>query len=344
MKPYLLTELPTNVYNAGFKAKDDIRNALGDTVIPLTIREYTGWRKLPALLQLLNRLNRIPRGGMLYIQCPAFSFFSRKLMPIVCRLLRRRELQVVLIIHDVNSLRRPDRASEMFASEMELYSLAQCLIVHNDRMKAALQESHGIPADKMVTLDIFDYLCEEPAPEAGAEEAFTRTVFVAGNLDPVKSAYIYRLGDLSDTLTINLYGGSFDRESAADTLHYQGSFPPDELPQHLKGNFGLIWDGETVESCTGQIGEYLRINNPHKTSLYLAAGFPVIIWSQAALAPFITENGLGLAVDSLAELPAVFDGLTTEEYARMRENVRRVGTGLRTGEQIRRAVQKAESR
>ena len=39
MKPYLLTELPTNIYNAGFKAKDDIRSTLGDTVIPLTIRE-----------------------------------------------------------------------------------------------------------------------------------------------------------------------------------------------------------------------------------------------------------------------------------------------------------------
>ena len=290
MKPYLLTELPTNIDNAGFKAKDDIRSTLGDTVIPLTIREYTGWRKLPALLRLLNRLNRIPRGGTLYIQCPVFSFFSRKFMPTVCRLLRRRQLQVVLILHDVNSLRYPEKAPLLRPSERQLYTLAKRIVVHNQKMKDVLQTSHGIPAEKMVTLDIFEYLCEEPTAEAGAETAFTRTVFVAGNLNPVKSGYLYKLGELADTVTVNLYGGGFAAEAAADTLHHQGSFPPDELPRHLKGNFGLIWDGEAVDSCTGQTGEYLRINNPHKTSLYLAAGFPVVIWKQAALAPFITET------------------------------------------------------
>ena len=56
------------------------------------------------------------------------------------------------------------------------------------------------------------------------------------------------------------------------------------------------------ETCKGSFGEYLRINNPHKTSLYLASGIPVIIWSKAALAEFIEKNKCGITVDSLYEI------------------------------------------
>ena len=188
----------------------------------------------------------------------------------------------------------------------------------------------------MTVLGIFDYLLDE-AP-AGADEAYTKTVLVAGNLDPQKSGYLYRLGELAQTVPVNLYGGNVAADQAADSLHYMGSFPPDELPARLRGNFGLVWDGDSADTCSGQTGEYLRINNPHKTSLYLAAGFPVIIWKQAALAPFITENGLGLAVDSLAELPSVLEGLSPADYTAIRQRVRDFGARLREGEYIRRAL------
>ena len=94
-----------------------------------------------------------------------------------------------------------------------------------------------------------------------------------------------------------------------------------------------------MTECTGQTGEYLRINNPHKTSLYLAAGFPVIIWKQAALAPFIVENGLGLAVDSLEELPRLLEQLTDEEYRGFVANVASFGALLRRGAYIRKALE-----
>ena len=33
-----------------------------------------------------------------------------------------------------------------------------------------------------------------------------------------------------------------------------------------------MWDGPSPDTCAGVYGAYLRYNNPHKTSLYLAAG------------------------------------------------------------------------
>lgn len=337
MKPYLLTEVPKDIFNAGFKAKNDIRVALQAEVEDLTVPESFRFDKIPAFLRLMWQLGRIPKGSRLYIQCPIYSFFNQRFMSRLCDKLERGCFRITLILHDVDSLRYPDRAEWLGPLERRLYHMAETVIVHNESMKEILQQTHGLSPEKMVTLGIFDYLYDRDP--VGADADYTRTVFVAGNLDPEKSGYIYGLGRLADTLTINLYGGNFRREAAPETLRYQGSFPPDELPRHLQGNFGLIWDGISVTECTGQTGEYLRINNPHKTSLYLAAGFPVIIWKQAALAPFIVENGLGLAVDSLEELPRLLEQLTDEEYRGFVANVASFGALLRRGAYIRKALE-----
>jgi hypothetical protein len=300
------------------------------------VKECFRFAKIPAFWRLLSQLRRIPVGGQLYIQCPIYSFFNSRFMPLLCRTIQRRQLAVTLILHDVDSLRYPEQADRLLPVERQLYGLAQHIIVHNQRMKTALQETHGIPADKMTVLGIFDYLL--PGTPAGADSDYTGKVFVAGNLSPDKCGYLYRLGELTPPLEVNLYGGGFVQDRATPNLTYLGSYPPDELPGKLRGNFGLVWDGESPDTCTGETGAYLRLNNPHKTSLYLAAGFPVIIWSQAALAPFITENGVGLAVDSLAQLPALLAALTDEEYAAMRQKAAEFGARLRQGDYIRRAL------
>ena len=48
MKPYLLTEVPKDIFNAGFKAKNDIRVALQAEVEDLTVPESFRWDKIPA--------------------------------------------------------------------------------------------------------------------------------------------------------------------------------------------------------------------------------------------------------------------------------------------------------
>ena len=38
------------------------------------------------------------------------------------------------------------------------------------------------------------------------------------------------------------------------------------------------------------VKDYLRINNPHKTSLYLACGIPIITWNKAAIAQYVRKK------------------------------------------------------
>ena len=88
---------------------------------------------------------------------------------------------------------------------------------------------------------------------------------------------------------------------------------------------------------------YLTVNNPHKLSLYLAADKPVIIWNKAALAPFVVEQGVGVAVESLQEAMAVEYGMTQSEYARMVRRASQLGQKLREGWFTREVMAKVQA-
>ena len=145
--------------------------------------------------------------------------------------------------------------------------------------------------------------------------------------------------DLS--IPLALYGPNKAATYPKNITHY-GSFPPDELPAKLTQNFGLVWDGTSIERCDGSFGNYLKYNDPHKTSLYLSSGLPVIIWKEAALADFIVKNQVGLAVDNLAQLDEILNELTPEEYYQMCQNVAKVAHKMRTGAYLKEAVTKLE--
>ena len=111
---------------------------------------------------------------------------------------------------------------------------------------------------------------------------------------------------------------------------------------NLKGKYGLVWDGDSLDTCSGLTGEYLKINNPHKLSLYLAVGLPVIIWEKAAEAEFVLKENVGVTVKSLYELPQRLATVSYNDYNIMKNNVRIVGERLRRGEYMMEAIRKAE--
>ena len=109
------------------------------------------------------------------------------------------------------------------------------------------------------------------------------------------------------------------------------------------GDFGLVWDGESLDECSGIYGKYLLYNNPHKLSLYLSSGKPVIVWKQSALAPFVEENGLGVAVGSLAELENLDLRANYESYKKnVMEMKKKLGSGYYLTQAIARVLEDIE--
>lgn len=248
-----------------------------------------------------------------------------------------KKVKFISLVHDVEELRR-FRYDDYYKSEFEsMLALVDVLIVHNDRM-AEFFRQRGVPEEKLVLLHIFDYLQDH---EPAAAPAFEKKITVAGNLDTKKCAYIKELSRLHD-VEVQLYGSNFDPAMKdCAHIHYGGSFPPDEIPSKLTGGFGLVWDGTSIDGCQGDAGQYLRYNNPHKLSLYLSSGLPVVIWSGAAEADLVKKYNVGITVDSLLKLPDQMAQLTEGDYNTMRNNTKTLAQKLKHGYYAEQALKKA---
>lgn len=251
---------------------------------------------------------------------------------------RKKNVKFISLVHDVEELRK-GLYNNYYKSEFKtMLSLADVIIVHNDKMKDFFIKK-GFPETKLVSLKIFDYLTDSKPSDSNVK--FERSISIAGNLDIKKSAYISQLGKLG--VVVNLYGPNFSHLlEKYKEIKYHGSFPASDIPNHLNSGFGLVWDGNSIDSCSGDFGEYLQYNNPHKLSLYLASGIPVVIWDKAAESKFVKENNLGLCVSSLYELQDKLNSITEQEFNEMIDNVEKQTDLLIHGKYTEASILEAE--
>lgn len=244
------------------------------------------------------------------------------------RRIKSKNVKIISVVHDVEEL-RAFRYNDYYRHEFEvMLELADVIVVHNSVMKQWFVE-RGFKENKLISLEIFDYLQTNHTMKV---VRFEKSVTVAGNLDTTKCGYISELGKLKD-VKVHLYGPNFNDElRKLENIEYHGSFPVNEIPKRLDRGFGLVWDGESIDGCKGLSGQYLRYNNPHKLSLYLSSGIPVVIWKEAAEANFVEKNGVGIAVGSLLELTDLFKSIQPHDYDSFVENVNELKAKLQNGE------------
>ena len=338
---YYITRYTGTSKDAGTKAPKDI-NAIchrnGWTELPFIQPDKSSKPLTKAVINIknwANLLSKVKSGDTVLYQHPMYfgTKFTDKALP----LLKKKGVKTVALIHDLESLRnltankKADEASYQYA-DLVLLKKFDVVIAHNIKKKKYLVEK-GIDGEKVVCLEIFDYLFEgEPKPHK-----LSMQVAVAGNLDPQKCSYIYDMAVHNPEITVNLYGGNFDNKNTQRNVTYCGSYSPEEIPGVIDAAFGVVWDGTSSDSCVGNTGEYLKYNNPHKTSLYMVAGLPVIVWDQAAIAEFVVNNGVGIAVSSLNDLASTLQEITEQEYEKMRSNAVQVGVRLKSGDYLKKA-------
>lgn len=340
---YQITEITEKFNNAGTKANADIAkitDTMGFQSVPVrmvttqhsvygkVIRQagyYHDWKKATGL---------IPTGSILLLQHP---FHHKQLTRDAClRELKRKDVKIISFVHDVEELRK-FRYSDYYKKEFQtMLEIADVLIVHNEVMKRWFM-GQGIPEERIVTLGIFDYL-QDRTP---GDKLFKKSLTVAGNLDTTKCGYIAELGKING-IRFNLYGSGFDQSlSKYKNITYHGEFPVDTIPEKLTEGFGLVWDGNSIDGCKGDAGQYLRYNNPHKLSLYLSSGLPVVIWSGAAEAEFVKEKNVGICVDSIEDMEGVLVTMTEADYDRLCDNVNHISEDLRKGTYTEKALNQA---
>lgn len=341
---------------AGIKAREDldvIFKQCGMKMINLVVGEDTRTRA-GVISKIMGHIAKkkyweeklacVHEGDTIYIQFPVRN--HTVFLASVLKKLVQKNIRVVLFIHDLEYMRHIKNKSipfkkkkRMELEEVSVLKNATNIVVHNHQMKKLMHEALGIPSEKMIELDIFDYLIgkEGEKIEKRGKRKQGYSCIIAGNLDKQKSAYVY---ELPKDIAFDLYGPNYTGQ-AGGNICYHGSFPPAELPYELEGNFGLVWDGISVDTCAGVYGEYLKVNNPHKTSLYLASGIPVIIWKEAALAEFVEQERVGITISSLYEIKDIFEKLTEDEYADMLQHAKLISKRLTSGFYTKQAIEKA---
>ena len=298
--------------NAGPKAKIDVENILVKkynakvvTLASTKTRLSTVFQKICFYLKPLLSLNKI-----IVIQYPIGKHYLLTL-----------NRNKILFIHDIEGLRnqRIKRATK----ELKYFNSFKYIVCHNEKMKNYLIVN-GVKA-KIYTNELFDYLISEENKEPHKDEKLE--LVYAGNIN--KSAFYKKLDSKNMNFTINIYAGSKPENNNNSKIKYMGCYSPDELPSKIKGNLGLVWDGD-IDDNDEFIGfkNYTKYNNPHKLSCYIAAGIPVIVWDKSAVSKFVKENDIGYLVNNINEI----NNINLKSYKTKLNNVKKIHKKVVNGE------------
>lgn len=275
----------------------------------------------------------VRHGDIVVLQYPVKKYFS-----FLCRIAHLRGAKSIALIHDLGSQRRKKLTVE---KEISRLMHADYVIASNETMKTWLKEKgyqHPLGA-----LQLFDYRSESQSREQRSAEQL-RLVY-AGTLAMRKNAFLLKLAEQEIPFELHIYGNRNGLPDMKDNPHilFHPFTPADTFIQEVEGDFGLVWDGDSLDRCSGNFGEYLRQNSPHKVSFYLRAGLPIITWKHAALAPILEAEGVGIGIERLDELQTILATMDTERLTEMHRNVQRVSEQLSSGHYFRQALQQAIS-
>lgn len=310
--------------NAAGKAESDCYDILCECGYSPSYK--TSDQKWIRFIRQYFSIKRIKRDDILVVQYPVVS---HRLMPVLLKQLGNVS-NTIAIIHDIPAIQRKIGEIDRQIDELNHFKY---IIAHNDHMIDKLKE-YGCNS-RMISLEAFDYLHDVDHPTE--EHIYDGTIAVAGSIP--KNRYLEQIKNI-DRYKFYFYGktGGLDFPEAPN-IEYLGLLPSDEIPYLLRGSYGLIWAGESIETCSGNNGEYLKIIDPHKMSLYIAAGIPVITWKRAAIADFVVNNDIGIVIDSLYELNDID---LSHNYEERKRNVNKIKMKLANGEFLKEAIRKIE--
>ncbi|MDM0455040.1 hypothetical protein QTH16_10305 [Clostridium perfringens] len=333
MEKFLIEYKYNESFNAGSKARDDINIILNEfdyTRIQLNM-EYNYLKKIIHIINLKKFLKNITNESVVFLQWP---IATHKYANQILKILKKKNCKIIIIIHDLISLRFNKK--DLILKEINLLNKADVIISHNYIMTKWLNEK-GLKT-KTIELNIFDYIHNLKIDNKIRKDNYK--IDFAGNLSKEKSGFIYKFSDdIIKNFKLNLYGANFENNINYNKIEFKGKFLPEELPGVLEGDFGLIWDGEDLETCSGVYGEYLKYNNPHKLSLYISSGIPVIVWKESAISKFVLDNNIGISINDLNELDNKLENL--KNYNELKTNANLMKRKLITGYFTKNAILEA---
>ncbi len=320
--------------NAGAKAMHDIMNLLNKHGYRPVLSLPTNAIKLIKIIDIpiliFTILFKIRRNGTLIYFVPSNTKRIR-LLQIMQHYLG---FKLICFINDIEFMRM-ERNQAQANEEIKAISAANIILVPNYNSVNILQKAYNM-TQILIPICVWDYL----SPTYINDSKYNKDIAFAGNLS--KAPFIKQLPKVS--LSFSIWGRKDESIKETFNIIFHGERKPNELINEIAlCAWGLVWDGESIDTCSGLLGNYLRFNNSHKCGLYLAAGIPLIVWKESGMAHFVNENKVGICVESLFEAESIIKNMNEDTYNKYRNNAQRIGENIRHGHYFLEALRKAES-
>lgn len=243
----------------------------------------------------------VKNGSVLFVQYP-HNIGQRNILKFYKNI---KNIRTIFLVHDLESIRVE---SDKKIENLDL-KFCDYIISLNSSLSSYIKNELDVKDKEIVNLDLWDYHVDDVSSHiieidlTEDSEKYKCNILIAGNLDKRKAGYLDQLEKIQD-VRFYLMGENLDKTiELKENVKYLGSFNSDTRVKCSEGTiFGLVWDGNSIETCSGSYGEYLRKNLPHKTSFYLSNKIPVVVWDQAAILHQIEKKECGFGIANLEEL------------------------------------------
>ena len=282
---------------------------------------------------VLGGVKKVKKNSCVYVLFP----IGERSIRFIKRRCKKTNSKMIGMIIDINSLRYEDEDPQ---KETKLLLMFDALIVQNGRQQEYVRKL-GFRGE-VSKLGVLDYLCVPSEKDASLSD---RKICYGGSLYQGQSGFLKEWSESGfiKTFHVNVYGPHMEFPIEGNTFSYEGEYSADTIIEHISGSFGLVWNGESIHTLSGAMGDYYRYATPHKMSMYLMAGMPVIVHKDSAAAKFVKENGIGILISSLTELEKIFSDVSDDQYAGMKNCVYKIREKLAEGYYLRRSLAEIES-
>lgn len=265
-------------------------------------------------------LRKFHKNDVLFVLLP----YTQRFKTLMYLMILLKHIKLIIITIDLDKFRDKDYNDWL---EKRIYRKASAVIAQTESMKYKMLEYGYVTTNTQLYIgNLWTILSDNDTIK---NTDFGKTLAFCGNFS--KEPFMTRLTELGKDFRFNVYCSHGKKLAENYGLCFHKSDGIARRINDIQGDWGLVWEGCKLETCTGTYREYLKIVFSYKASLYIAANIPLIVWSESAIASFVNENHLGIVLDSLFELQERIMQLSDDDKYQIRINVKRWSEIVRSG-------------
>lgn len=250
-----------------------------------------------------------------------------------------KKCDVVDFLEDVEFLRN-NYSDSKIKHCIKTMNGCKCVISQNNKMSKELRR-RGLRSQTF-ELNILDFLSNvvDVGKERNVDSKWS--VCYGGNLSSFQSGFIFKLPYFSSVI-FYVYGPNLPSKDLPQGCEFKGTFDAENCVGHIKGDWGLVWNGNDIfVDENDKKSTYYNYVCPHKLSMYLLCGMPVIVYKESAMANFVIQNKCGIVVNNLKDLDKVLSEINEKMYQQLKRGALEIASRIAVGKYTSNVINEME--